>query len=140
MVVNDSELVSTYADRTTAAVKSVLLEIGQVLGVYRGRFVVIGGAVPWLLMNEPEMPHIGTQDVDLCLDVEALGDREYANLVNSLQTQGYKQRDSLRRFQLARAVPACDGGPKIDVVVDFLMPRYAKIAKNNPPFIDNFAV
>ena len=85
---NDSELVSTYADRTTAAVKSVLLEIGQVLGVYRGRFVVIGGAVPWLLMNEPEMPHIGTQDVDLCLDVESLGDREYANLVNSLQTQG----------------------------------------------------
>ena len=140
MVANDSELVSTYADRTTVAVKSVLLEIGQVLGVYRGRFVVIGGAVPWLLMNKPEMPHIGTQDVDLCLDVEALGDREYVNLVNSLQTQGYKQRDSLRRFQLARAVPASDGGPNIDVVVDFLMPRDAKIARNDPPFISNFAV
>ena len=37
-------------------------------------------------------------------------------------------------------MPARDGGPDIDIVVDFLMPRDAKIAKNNPPFTSNFAV
>ena len=136
----DPQSASNYDDRTTAAVKSVLLEIGQILGEFRGRFVVIGGAVPWLLLNEPEMPHIGTQDVDLSLDAEALGDGEYGDLVRSLQNQGYNQRDNLYRFQLVRTVPARDGGPDIDIVVDFLMPRDAEIAKNNPPLTSNFAV
>lgn len=35
-----------YDDRTTAAVKSVLVEIGQILGSFQGKFAVIGGAVP----------------------------------------------------------------------------------------------
>ena len=140
MAMKDPQSANDYDDRTTAAVKSVLLEIGQILGSFRGKFAVIGGTVPWLLLNEPEMPHIGTQDVDLSLDAEALGDGEYVNLVTSLQTQGYNQRDNLNRFQLVRTVPARDGGPDIDIVVDFLMPRDAEIAKNTPPLISHFAV
>ncbi len=46
-----------YGDRTTAAVKSVLIEVGQVLGSFRGKFAIIGGAVPWLLLDTEEMPH-----------------------------------------------------------------------------------
>lgn len=66
-----------YDDRGARAVYSVLLEIGQVLGAYRDRFVVIGGSVPWLLFPQAQPPHIGTLDVDLSLDAEALGDGEY---------------------------------------------------------------
>lgn len=58
---------SDYDDRTTAAVKSVLIEVGQILGAFKGRFAVIGGAVAWLLLNEEEMSHVGTLDVDLGL-------------------------------------------------------------------------
>ena len=36
---------SDYDDRTTAAVKSVLVEIGQILGSCEGKFAVIGGAI-----------------------------------------------------------------------------------------------
>lgn len=61
------------------------------------------------------MPHVGTADVDLSLDAEALGDGEYAQLVESLQRHSYRQRGSLRRFQLVRTVNARDGGPAIDV-------------------------
>ena len=129
-----------YDDRTTAAVKSVLVEIGQILGSFEGKFAVIGGAVPWLLLSQTEMPHVGTADVDLALHAEALGDGEYARLVELLQRQGYRQAQDLRRFQLARTVPARDGGPPIDVIVDFLMPRDAVIAKNDPPLVSNFAV
>ena len=129
-----------YDDRTTSAVKSVLVEIGQILGSFEGKFAVIGGAVPWLLLSEAEMPHVGTADVDLALHAEALGDGEYARLVELLQSQGYRQAQDLRRFQLARTVAASDGGPPIDIVVDFLMPRDAVIAKNNPPLVSNFAV
>ena len=61
----EPQYASGYDDRTTVAVKSVLVEIGQILGSYKGKFAVIGGAVPWLLLGEADMPHIGTLDVDL---------------------------------------------------------------------------
>ena len=118
----------------------MLVEIGQVLGSYKYKFAVIGGAVPWLLLSETDMPHIGTLDVDLSLRADALGDGEYALLVKSLLKRGYRQRENLARFQLIRTVPAPDGGADIDVVVDFLMPRDATIAKNAPPLVANFAV
>ena len=129
-----------YDDRTTAAVKTVLVEIGQILGSFEGKFAVMGGAVPWLLLSQTEMPHVGTADVDLALHAEALGDGEYARLVEQLQRQGYRQSHDLRRFQLVRTVPACDGGPPIDVIVDLLMPRDAVIARNTPPLVSDFAV
>jgi hypothetical protein len=86
------------------------------------------------------MPHVGTLDVDLGLDAEALGDGEYALLVETLMKHGYDQRADLRRFQLIRQIAATDGGAPIDVIVDFLMPRDAEIVRNKPPLIDDFAV
>lgn len=136
----DPQSASDYEDRTTRAVKGVLIEIGQILGSFKGKFAVIGGAVPWLLLDNEEMPHVGTLDVDLGLDAEALGDGEYVSLVEALMGQGYKQREELRRFQLVRQVHADDEGAPIDIVVDFLMPRHAEIVKNNPPILSDFAV
>jgi hypothetical protein len=129
-----------YDDRTTAAVKSVLLEIGQILGSFHGKFAIIGDAVPWLLLDNEEMPHVGTLDVDLGLDAEALGDGEYARLVELLMKHEYKQNPDLKRFQLVRQIEVSDGGNPIDVIVDFLMPRDAEIVKNKPPLIEDFAV
>ena len=37
---------ANYDDRTTAAVKKVLVEIGQILGSFKGKFAIVGGAVP----------------------------------------------------------------------------------------------
>ena len=118
----------------------MLLEIGQILGSYHEQFAVIGGAVPWLLLEDAEMPHVGTADVDPSLDAEALGDGEYAQLVEPLQRHDYRQRRSLRPFQLVRTVSARDGGPDIDVVVDFLMPREAEVVRNAAPLVSDFAV
>ena len=140
MVVKEPQSANDYDDRTTEAVKSVLIEIGQILGSFAGKFAVVGGAVPWLLLREADTPHIGTRDIDLSLHAEALADGEYVRLVDALQAQGYRQRTSLRRFQLMRTVPARDAGRDIDVVVDFLMPRDAEIEKNDPPLISEFAV
>jgi hypothetical protein len=136
----DPQSANDYDDRTSAAVKSVLVEIGQILGSYQGKFAVIGGAVPWLLLKDAPVPHIGTIDVDLSLDAEALGDGEYATLVEALLGHGYEQRKNFKAFQLVRHVPTDDGSPGIDIIVDFLMPRDADIVKNKPPLIDGFAV
>ena len=130
---------SDYDDRTTAAVKAVLIEVGQILGAFKGKFAVVGGAVPWLLLSNEDMPHVGTLDVDLGLDAEALGEGEYATLVKALMSHGYEQRRELRRFQLVRQVPT-GIGRAIDVIVDFLMPRDAAIMRNVPPLLSEFAV
>jgi hypothetical protein len=104
--------------------------MGQILGSYKGKFAVIGGAVPWLLLENDDMAHVGTLDVDIALDAEALkeGD-EYKTLIESLTSNGYQQRKDLKRFQLVRQVDAKDGNPPIDVIVDFLMPKDAKLEK-----------
>lgn len=139
-LIPEPQSANDYPDRTTAAVKAVLLEIGQILSSFHGKFAVIGGAVPWLLLDNEEMPHVGTLDVDLGLDAEALGDGEYARLVETLMKHDYHQREDLRRFQLIRQIPATDGGDPIDVIVDFLMPQDAEIVKNKPPLVEDFAV
>jgi hypothetical protein len=129
-----------YDERTTAAVKTVLVEMGQVLGSFKGKFAIIGGAVPWLLLENEDMTHVGTLDVDIGLNADALADGEYKTLVEALMGNGYTQRTELKKFQLARQVDPKDGGPPIDVIVDFLMPRNAKVRKNSPVLIENFAV
>jgi len=80
---------SDYDDRTSMAVKKVLVEIGQILGSFKGKFAIVGGAVPWLLLGNDDMPHVGTVDVDLSLDAEALGDGQYVTLIEALQEHGY---------------------------------------------------
>ena len=129
-----------YDDRTTAAVRRVLVEMGQILGSFRGKFVVIGGAVPWLLLDQTDMPHVGTIDIDTGLDAAAPGDGEYAALVESLMNHGYRQREERRRFQLVRQIDVDDGGALVAVVLDFLMPRDARVVRNRPRLVDQFAV
>lgn len=129
-----------YEGRTTEAVRSVLLEMGQILGSYNGKFTVVGGAVPWLLLKAEDMEHVGTMDVDIALAADALGDGEYATLIESLESHGYHRRDGRRRFQLHRTVTVADADAAIDVVIDFLMPRDAEIVKNDPPILTDFAV
>lgn len=141
MTPGEPQFASDYDDRTTAAVKTVLIEIGQILGSFKGKFAIVGGAVPWLLLGDnDDMPHVGTLDVDLDLDAAALGEGEYVSLVESLLEHGYAQNTGLRPFQLVRRIKAEDGGTPIDVIVDFLMPKDAEIVKNMPPLISDFAV
>lgn len=129
-----------YDSRSTAAVRSVIVEIGQVLGSYRGKFTIVGGSVPWLLLDQEAMPHVGTQDLDLNLDPEALSDGEYSLLVNALLENGYEQSPALARFQLQREIDLDDGEKPDKVIVDFLMPRDAVVSKKGPNLIEGFAV
>lgn len=110
MAVREPQSANDYDNRTTEAVKSVLIEIGQILGSFAGKFAVVGGSVPWLLLRESDTPHVGTRDVDLSLDAEALADGEYARLVDTLRGQGYQQRNDLRRFQLIPRAPGSTVG------------------------------
>ena len=52
----DPQSANDYDDRTTEAAKSVFVEIGQILGSFRGKFAIIGGSVPWLLLGAKTCP------------------------------------------------------------------------------------
>ena len=135
-----------YGDRGTEATRRVLLDLAHVLGTYLDRLVVIGGIVPTLLLEGSEMPHIGTLDIDLTLDAEALReDDEYARMIELLEDNGYARNVGdtlldLRPFQLQRSVDLHDGGPTVDVVIDLLMPRGVRLTKHRPPLLQALRV
>lgn len=137
---NPPDIAREYEERGTAAAYSVLIELGQVLGAYRRKFVIVGGAVPWLLMPNVQPSHIGTLDVDLNLSPEALSEGDYATLIESLETAGYERAvDDLKPFQLRRWVNLDTGAP-IAIIIDLLMPDDAKTKKNRPPLVDGLRV
>ncbi len=80
MVKPDPQYAADYDPRTAGAVRQTLVEIGQILGAYQGKFAVVGGAVPWLLLHPEDMAHVGTFDIDLALDPEALADTRIMRL------------------------------------------------------------
>jgi hypothetical protein len=133
-------LAGDYGAREVLAVRQVLVELGQVLGSYRGKFVVVGGAVPWLLFPQANPSHVGTLDIDLDLDPEKLAEGQYAEMVALLEESGYERSSTgLQAFQMRRNVKV-DDGPEIAVVVDLLMPLGAKTKKNRPPKVPNLRV
>lgn len=134
-----SPIAANYDDRTLIAVVSVLLELRLILGEYQDAYVVIGGSVPWLLHQDAETPHIGTMDVDLGLNPDALAENRYVDFVHALEAAGYIRSEALRVFQMQRTVDVA-GGPPVKIIVDFLMPREAVLCKNKPPLVANFAV
>lgn len=137
---NLPDVARDYDERGSAAAYSVLIELGQVLGAYRQKFVIVGGAVPWLLMPNAQPSHIGTLDVDLNLSPEALSEGEYATLIESLKAAGYERGvDVLTNFQLRRWVKLDTGAP-IPILIDLFMPKDAEVEKNRPALVKGLHV
>jgi hypothetical protein len=139
--VNEPSVAADYDDRGARAAHAVLVELGQVLGAHRDAFVIIGGTVPSLLLPDAMPQHIGSLDVDIDLNTEKLANHGYAKLIEKLDAAGYERNvDGLKPFQLRRAVNLRDGGESIAVIVDLLMPKGAKTAKNRPKLVGGLRV
>jgi hypothetical protein len=136
--VNEPDIARDYQERDAKAACSVLIELGQVLGAWREKFVIVGGAVPWLLLGEARPKHIGTLDLDL--NPDALAEGEYATLVEALEKKGYERgKEELKPFQLRRWVKLDEGDP-VGVLVDLLMPRGAKGDQNEDKLVEGLRV
>lgn len=130
-----------YSDRGTSAVFKVLIELAQVLGSKNNKFVVVGGIVPSLLYADAVPKHIGTLDIDLNLNTEALGDYDYADLVEELENHGYvRDADHLKAFQLERIIDIGDGGDPIPVLVDLLRPNGIEVKKHSKKLVPGLHV
>lgn len=137
---NGPDLARDYHERDVRAAYSVLIELGQVLGAWRDKFVIVGGAVPWLLLGDARPKHIGTLDIDLDLNPDALAEGEYASLVGALEKKDYERgTEGLKPFQLRRWVKVDEGEP-VGVLVDLLMPRGAKGDQNEEKLVEGLRV
>ncbi len=139
---NDSTLrAADYGDRENRAVLQVLVELAQVLGSQNENFVLVGGLVPGLLFKNAEPGHIGTLDIDLSLNPDALGEYDYAELVQELEAHDYERGiDGLKPFQMQRTIDLQDGSNPIPIIVDLLMPKDAIVKTHYPQLIDGLNV
>lgn len=137
---SEPDVARDYHERDVRAAYAVLIEIGQALGAWREKFVIVGGAVPWLLLRGARPQHIGTLDIDLDLNPDALADGEYATLVETLEKKDYERgKEGLKPFQLRRWVKLDDGEP-VGVLVDLLMPRGARGDQNEEKLVEGLRV
>ena len=61
------------------ASKAVLIEVMNVLGLYRNHLILVGGWVPELLL--PNHGHMGSLDVDLAVDVRGISRKQYDSIL-----------------------------------------------------------
>jgi len=83
-----------YSPGITVASKTVLLEVMTALRAYREALVLVGGWVPYFLLETHRPPgdpfaHVGSIDVDLAVDPAKVGQSEYATMVELLREKGY---------------------------------------------------
>lgn len=69
----EKRLRSSFLSDISAVSKSVLLELMTILGAYRDALVLVGGWVPYFLIENHKRPgdefeHVGSIDIDLAVD------------------------------------------------------------------------
>lgn len=109
-----------YEVHQTAHCKRLLASLFRAIGPWKDSLTVIGGLVPTLLFSDSD--HVGTQDVDLVLDPQALSSVDaYKNLETNLKTLGLKRNineyGEAQHFRWKREKP---GEPP--AIVEFLCP------------------
>lgn len=76
--------------------KSVLLEIMTLLKGYKDHIVLVGGWVPYFLLQkfqkDKEFRHVGSVDIDLVIDPDLIKSGVYETIVKIIESNGYKQR------------------------------------------------
>lgn len=105
---------------------SVLVEVHRVLGSYRDALVLIGGWVPYFILEKYDDPdvdfqHVGSIDIDLAVDPGLFDQTAYATMARLLSDAGYTLSEE-EPFKWFRAVDNATTGEPVTIEVDFLCP------------------
>lgn len=114
-----------YTAALTGASKVGLLELGRTLRPYNESIILIGGWVPYLLLQQHDQApgdfvHVGSIDVDFLVDPARVGEDEYATIVELISQAGWRPKEG-SRFSFFRTIDGPDGRP-YEIKVDFLTP------------------
>lgn len=92
---------AAYTAESTDLSLRALGTVAAALGAYLGEIVVVGGMVPYLLVDQARADdrHAGTTDLDLALSITLVSSGSYKNLPRLLKDAGFKPEPSLWRWR-----------------------------------------
>ncbi len=114
---------SNFEDQLITTSKSALIELIRILKPYKEAIVLIGGWVPYLLLEyhkiqEDTFRHVGSIDIDLLIDPKLVGNDEYHTIVELIGETGWEQVPK-KKFTFERSIRGRDGIDR-GITVDFL--------------------
>jgi hypothetical protein len=92
---------AAYTAESTDLSLRALGTVAAALGAYLGDIVVVGGMVPYLLVDQASADdrHAGTTDLDLALSISLVSSGSYKNLPGLLKEAGFNADSSLWRWR-----------------------------------------
>lgn len=116
--------IGDYHPSITSASKSVLLELMTILKSYRDSLVLIGGWVPYFILErhkpkEIDFMHIGSIDIDLVIDPRVIDEEKYDTITRMLLNRDYQPSKEIL-YQFERTVKSDIDDKDYIVLVDFL--------------------
>ncbi len=120
-------LQTDYHSEVVQASLSVLVELATMLKRYTDALVLIGGWVPYFILQQygeeqTELTHVGSIDVDLVIDPDVVTEDEYATIAELLLDRGYHPSREIL-YQFSRTVTSPSSGKHYVIGIDFLTPR-----------------
>lgn len=89
-----------YPPELAVEAKRMCLYVATILGDLLDDVVVVGGLVPYLLVDQERMPpeqrHVGTRDLDLGLSLAVIDERRYHEIAERLRARGFRQGENHR--------------------------------------------
>jgi hypothetical protein len=123
MVTRDS-----YGKKETEICFSVLLELFTILGEFRDKLVLVGGWIPYFLIEDFREEHAGSLDIDIAIALQDKPAQTYQTILKALKKRGYKEGE--QPFQFFRSITD-KSGPNFVVEVDLLAGEYGGTGKNH---------
>jgi len=117
-----------YEKKEVSICLSVIVEIMTILGSYRDSIILIGGWVPYFILDKKGKDHIGSIDIDLALNFKNISDQSYRSILELLKKRGYIQGG--QPFIFNRNINTEDGST-YSIEVDLLSGEYGGTTKSH---------
>ncbi|MHB8279801.1 MAG: hypothetical protein ACYDIA_19435 [Candidatus Humimicrobiaceae bacterium] len=119
---------SNYSKKEVDTCLSVIVEVMTILGSYRDKIVLIGGWVPYFILDKQGKDHIGSIDIDLALDFQKISDESYRSILKLLEKRGYIQGSQPYIFN--RNIKTANGA-SYSIEIDLLSGEYGGTNKSH---------
>lgn len=117
-----------YSPSLVQASFSGLLELSVSLNRYRDALILVGGWVPYLLLDIKKeggstFQHVGSIDIDLVVNPAEIGPDEYASIVDILTKRGWNPKGGDSLFSYLKKIKSPVDDIDQIIQVDFLAAR-----------------
>ena len=119
---------SSYNKKEVDTCLSIIVEVMTILGSYRDKIVLIGGWVPYFILDKQGKNHIGSIDIDLALDFQKISDKSYKSILELIKRRGYTQGS--QPFIFNRNIKTTNGAT-YSIEVDLLSGEYGGTNKSH---------